>query len=336
MKKQCIFLIGFVLILAGCGQNQHVEDTSNHDESTKDELTPVSFVLDWTPNTNHTGIYVAKEKGFFEEEGLDVDIKLPGQVDANQLIATGKADFGISVQENMTIARDEGLSIVSVAAIIQHNTAGYASPVEKNINKPADFEGKTFGSVGSELERAMMQTIMEGNGGDPSTIDFKNIGDSDYFTAVQRDIDFALVYQAWTGIEAEIRGLDLNMIYLRDYSEELDFYTPLIATSEKIINENPETVRAFVHAAAKGYEYAIDHPEDAAEVLIDSVPDLDPNLVKRSQEWLSDKYQDDAEQFGIQEEKRWESMKNFMLDNDLIEQDLDINQAFTNDFLPNE
>src|SRR5699024_11575608 len=91
---------------------------------------------DWSSDvcsSDLTGIYVAKEKGFFEEEGLDVDIMLPGEVGANQLIATGEADFGIGVQEHVTIARDEDLPIVSVAAIIQHNTAGYASPVENDI-----------------------------------------------------------------------------------------------------------------------------------------------------------------------------------------------------------
>src|SRR5699024_399180 len=97
-----------------------------------------------------------------------------------------------------------------------------------------------------------MQTIMEENGADYSSVEFKNIGDADYFTAVERDIDFSLVYQGWTGIEADLRDQDLNMVYLKDFSEALDFYTPLIATSEKMIEDDPDTVEAFVHAAIKG------------------------------------------------------------------------------------
>lgn len=335
MKRVYIYLLGFVLIvMAACGQQENATSDGNNENT--GGLKPISFSLDWTPNTNHTGIYVAKEKGFFEEEGLDVDIMLPGEVGANQLIATGEADFGIGVQEHVTIARDEDLPIVSVAAIIQHNTAGYASPVENDITEPKDFEGKTFGAVGNDLERAMMQTIMEENGADYNSVEFKNIGDADYFTAVERDIDFSLVYQGWTGIEADLRDQDLNMVYLKDFSEALDFYTPLIATSEKMIEDDPDTVEAFVHAAIKGYEYAIDNPDEAAEILIDSEPDVDAELIKQSQKWLSEKYQDDADQFGIQEKERWEMTKDFMLEHEIITKDLDMEEAFTNEFLPQE
>src|SRR5699024_12301214 len=108
-------------------------------------------------------------------------------------------EFDIVVQEQVTMARDEDLPLVSVAAITQHDTAGYASPVENDITEPKDSEGKTFGAVGNDLERAMMQTIMEENRAHYSSVEFKNIGDADYFTAVERDIDFSLVYQGWTG-----------------------------------------------------------------------------------------------------------------------------------------
>lgn len=333
MNKLYILLIGIsLMVMAGCGQDA---DTSHTNNKTNDnDLTSVSFVLEWTPNTNHTGIYVAKDKGYFADEGLDVDIMLPGEVGSNQLIATGKADFGVSVQERLTIARDEDLPLVSIAAVIQHNTAGYASPVENDITEPADFEGRIFGGVGTDLEQAMMKTIMEENGADFSKVEITNIGDSDFFTAVKRDVDFSLVYQGWTGIEAELRDEELNMVYLKDFTEQLDFYTPILATNEMMIEENPDTVKAFVHAAVKGYEYAIEHPEDAADILIEQEPDLDPSLVKRSQKWLAPKYQDDAEQFGIQEKERWELVSDFMLQHDIIDEAIDVNKSFTNEFLP--
>lgn len=126
------------------------------------------------------------------------------------------------------------------------------------------------------------------------------------------------------------------MVYLKDFSEALDFYTPLIATSEKMIEDDPDTVEAFVHAAIKGYEYAIDNPDEAAEILIDSEPDVDAELIKQSQKWLSEKYQDDADQFGIQEKERWEMTKDFMLEHEIITKDLDMEEAFTNEFLPQE
>lgn len=332
MKKSYVLLFSaIILLLAACNSNNQ-ENT----DGDKSQLEKVSFALDWTPNTNHTGIYVAKEKGYFEDEGLDVDIVLPGEVNTGQLISTRKADFGISYQESLMMARNEGLPLVSVTAIMQHNTAGYASPTEKNITSPADLEGKIYGANMSELSKAIMKTLMEESGADYKSVESKNIGDSDFFVAIERDIDFSLVFQGWTGIEAEIRDVDLNMIFLNDYAEALDFYTPIIATSEALIDENPELVEKFIRAAVKGYEFAINEPAEAAQIVIDSVPDINAELVERSQEWISTKYQDDASQFGIQEKERWELVRDFMIEHDLIESDFNIDQAFTNDYLPKE
>lgn len=326
-----ITLAIILVIIAGCGDKAEDNATTNEKG---DELTPVKFVLDWTPNTNHTGIYVAKEKGFFEDEGLDVDIMLPGEVGSNQLVASGKADFGVSYQERIIMARPEGLPLVSIAAVIQHNTAGYASPTSKNIKSPKDFEGKKFGGIGVPLQESMMRSIMEQNDADVEKVEFINIGQSDWFTAIEREVDFSTVYYGWTGIEAELRGLDINMMFYTDVSEGFDFYTPVLVTSEDMIENNPEIVKKFVHAAAKGYEFAIENPGEAADILIDSVPDLNPDLVKRSQEWLADRYQDDAEQWGIQELERWEIPINHLYESGITDEKTDPEASFTNEFLP--
>ena len=325
-----VFVSLLLFFVAGCGQDKDATAEG------KGELTPVTFVLDWTPNTNHTGIYVAKENGYFEEQGLDVEIILPGEVGANQLVASGKADFGVSYQERLTMARSEGLPLVSIAAIIQHNTAGYASPVENGITTPKDFEGKKFGGIGVPLQEAIMKTVMEQNDADIDKVDFINIGDSDFFTAIERDVDFATVFYGWTGIEAELREKEMNMMYYIDFAEGLDFYTPLIATSEAMIEKDPETVKALLHAVVEGYEFSIENPSEAATILIDNEPNLDPDLVNKSQEWLAPRYQDDAEQWGIQEQDRWESVAEFMFENKIIEQAIEADKAFTNEFLPEQ
>lgn len=330
MKKIYLFaILSFILVMfAACGDNNN-----NKNENSTDELTPVSLVLDWTPNTNHTGIYVAIENGFFEEQGLDVEILLPGEVGAEQLISTGKADFGVSYQERVIMARSEGLPLMSLAAVIQHNTAGYMSPVDRDITKPKDFEGKVFGGIGVPIQEAMMSTVMNQNDADIDEVDVLNIGDSDFFTAIERDVDFMTVFYAWTGIEAEIRGIDMNMMYYIDVAEGLDFYTPVLATNEDMIETDPEKVEKFIAAATKGYEYAIENPSEAADILIAEEPDLDPELVTKSQEWLVDKYQDDASQWGLQELDRWDTVIDFMFENDIIEQDIEAEEAFTTEFL---
>lgn len=321
-KMAFVFLLSMALI--GCG-NEQVESG--------EEAKKVSLFLDWTPNTNHTGIYVAKEKGFYEEAGIDVEILLPGEVSAEQLIATNRGEFGISFQPQVTQARAMDLPIISIAAIIQHNTSGYASPVEKGIETPKDFAGKVYGAYGSELEESMIDLVMERDGADVSDVDIVQLGNSDFFVATKQEIDFVSIFYAWTGIEAEIRGVDLNFVEATEYAEELDTYSPVIITSEELIEKDPETVRAFVESTLKGYEFAIDNPAEAAEILIAHEPDLDPELVKRSQEWLSPRYQDDAKKWGIQESSRWETFADFMFENGIIEKEIDATEAFTNEFI---
>lgn len=327
--KKVLLALCCVIILGAC---------SKDDETTKtvsdQELQKVTIVLDWTPNTNHTGIYVAQEKGYFADQGLDVEIIMPGEVGANQLVASGKADFGVSYQEGVTQARVQDVPIVSIAAVIQHNTSGFASPKEKGIDSLQDFEGKTYGGYGAPVEKAILSSLMKKEDADIDKVEIVNMGNTDFFTAVKRDIDFAWIYYGWTGIEAELRDEELNMLYLTDYSEKLDYYTPVLATNEKMIKENPETVEKFIAAVSKGYEFAIDQPDAAAKILIDAVPEIDAELVKASQQWLSPKYQADADQWGVQALEVWENYASWMYENDLLDKELNSKAAFTNEFLP--
>lgn len=302
----------------------------------KEKLKKVSVVLDWTPNTNHTGLYVAKEKGYFEKQGLDVDIIMPGEAGADQLVASGKADFGVGYQEGVTQARVQDVPIVSIAAIIQHNTSGFAAPEDKGITKPEDFEGKTYGGWGSPVEEAVMGSIMKQEGADVKKVNFVNMGDTDFFTAVKRDIDFAWIFYGWTGIEAELRGEELDMMYVKDYSDKLDYYTPVLTTNESHIKDDPDTVKAFLKAATEGYEYSIEHPDEAGKILLKEAPDLDEELVMKSQEWLAPKYKDDAERWGEQKAEVWKNYADWMFDNGLLEKKLDSQKAYTNEFLPGE
>ena len=122
---------------------------------------------------------------------------------------------------------------------------------------------------------------------DVKDVSIINIGDADFFTAVKRDVDFAWIYYGWTGVEAELRGEEINMVYLTDYTEKLDYYTPVLATNENMIENDPDTVKAFVKAATKGYQFAIDKPDKAADILIEAAPDLDPELSERKPRMVS-------------------------------------------------
>jgi ABC-type nitrate/sulfonate/bicarbonate transport system substrate-binding protein len=329
MKKLLLFLL-MAMLLGACSSEDEASSEAKAGQSEKE----IKLVLDWTPNTNHTGLYVAQAEGYFKDEGLDVEIMMPGEAGADQLVASGKADFGISAQETLTEARVQDIPIVSIGAIIQHNTSGFASPKDKNITSPKDYEGKTYGGWGAPVEKAVLSSLMQKENANVENVEIVNMGNSDFFTAVERDIDFAWIYYGWTGVEAELRGEELNMQYLTDYSDNLDYYTPVLTTNEKMIQNDPETVKAFMAAVSKGYEYAIDQPEKAADILIEAVPDLDPELVKASQKWLSPKYQDDAKQWGIQDVNVWKDYSDWMYSHDLLDKELDAEKAFTNEFLP--
>ncbi len=338
------FLLALAFTLAGCGKSAdspppesgsgNVSGDAEKSGDAKPPLKDVKVVLDWSPNTNHTGLYVAKDQGFYEREGLNVEIVQPGSGGADAMVASGEAPFGVSYQESVTQARVQGVPLVSIAAVIQHNTSGFASPVAKNIKSPKDFEGKTYGGWGSPVEEAVIRSIMELENADFGKVKNVNMGDADFFTAVKKDIDFAWIFYGWTGIEAELRKEPINMLYVNQYSDKLDYYTPVIVTNEKMIAEQPDLVKAFMKATAEGYRFAIDKPEEAANILLKAVPDLDKELVIASQKWLSPRYQDDAPRWGEQKASVWKNYSDWLYERKLLEKQLKVEDAFTNDFLP--
>ncbi|WP_027084239.1 ABC transporter substrate-binding protein [Cohnella panacarvi] len=318
--------IAGTLLLAGCGNNEK--------EASPAEPLKVTLVLDWTPNTNHTGLYVAQEQGLWAKHGLEVEIVQPPEAGASSLVAAGKAEFGIGAQEGMIQARSQGLPLVSIAPIIQHNTSGFASPVDRNIKEPKDFEGKTYGGWNTPAEEAVISSLMALQGADVKKVNFVNAGTADFFSGTKNGIDFEWIFYGWDGIQAELRNEPINMVYLTDYSKQLDYYTPLILTNEKLIQEKPEVVREFLAGASEGYQYAIDHPEESADILLKAVPELNAELVKASQKWLSPKYKDDAPRWGVQKLEVWSGYGDWLKQNKLLDKDLDYNAMFTNEFLP--
>ncbi len=296
----------------------------------------VTMMLDWVPNTNHTGLYVALDKGWYEEQGLEVEIVEPAESGSpEKVVAAGQIDFAVSHQEDVSHARAEDIPIVSIAAIIQHNTSGFASPKEKDITRPKDFEGKKYGAWGSPIEQAVLEVLMACDDADVDEVEFVNVGWADYFVVTKRDVDFAWIFYGWTGIEAELRDEPLNIVMLSEWSDCVpDYYTPVIVTSEQAIEEKPDVIRRFMAATSQGYEFAIENPEEAADILLSYVPESNPELVKASQEWLSDQYQADAPCWGVQKLEIWQGYADWMAEREVLPKHIEAEKAFTNEFLP--
>lgn len=329
----------FLLMLAAAVAVTPVAAACGGDGDGASKLRRVTVMLDWTPNTNHTGIYVAKAEGWYEDEGLDVQLVEPAEAGVNQVVGAGQAEFGISFQEQVIPAREQGVPVVSIAAIIQHNTSSLASLAEKNIKRPRDLSGKTYGGFGGALERELITRLVACDGGDPSTVKFVEVGNVDYLVGMDRgDYDVVWIFDGWEGIRfTEVEKRQMNFIRFIDYTDCIpDWYTPLIITSERMIAEEPEVVRAFMRATAKGYRYAIDRPQEAAEILLKQVPELDPQLVKLSAEFLAKKYVEPGRPWGLQDEQIWVQFERFLRQAKLTTQPVDVSKAYTNEFLPTD
>jgi len=298
-----------------------------------DERAAVTLMLDWTPNTNHTGFYVAQALGYYDEANLDVTLQEPTDLLVEAVVTSGAAQFGVGYQEFFTYALADGMPLRSVAAIIQHNTSGFVTLHEQDpISRPADLSGLRYGGFGQpDLETAMLNTLLECDG-----FEYLDVGYADAFELMARErIDFAWMYYAWTGIEGELRGLDLDTVMLMDYLDCIpDYYTPILITSQVMVEAQPDVVAAFVQATARGFAYAIQNPAEAAQILSEAVPEIDLELVRTSAEWLAPQYQADAPRWGQQSLEVWQGFSDFLVENGILAEGIDVEAAFTNDFLP--
>ena len=295
----------------------------------------ITLVLDWTPNTNHTGFYVALEKGYYSQAGLNVTIVQPPEDGATAMVASGQAQFGIDFQDYLApvFTSGEEIPVEAVAALIQHNTSGIISLKEDGIDSPKGLEGKNYATWDLPVEKAMLQNIVEADGGDYSKVNLIPEYVENEPAALQQDIDAIWVYYAWAGISCKQAGLDTNMIYFNDITPEFDYYSPVIIGNTDWMKANSREAKAFLSATRSGYEYAIANPDEAADILCKQVPELDPGLVKESQEWLADKYKADVDRWGYIDEKRWDAFYAWLYENDLSDE-IPAGYGFTNDYLP--
>lgn len=304
------------------------------------EKTDLTICLDWTPNTNHTGLYVAASKGYYAEAGLNVRIVQPVEDSATAICAAGQAEFAITAQDSLAsaFARENPLGITAVAAILQHNTSGIISRTEDGITSPAKLEGYTYSTWNSPIELATMKEVMEADGGDFSKVNLiPNVIVDEAGALREHQTDSVWVYYGWSCISAELSELDFNYFYFKDIDPVFDYYTPVIIANNDFLNGKAEIAKAFLSATAKGYEYAIEHPEEAAQILIDgdttgSLSDSQA-LVTASQLWMSEQYKAETEQWGYIDPVRWNGFYNWLNENELVSQTIPENTGFSNDYL---
>ena len=341
MKKKLLAIIMAAAMccfcLAGCGSSN---SSDGSDSDTASDLTKVTFVLDWTPNTNHNGVYVAQAKGYFEEAGLEVEIVQPPDDGAEAMVASGKADFGVSFQDYMVPAlagEEKTMPMTAVAAILQHNLSGIMSAADNGITSPAKMEGHTYATWELPIEQAILKECVEADGGDFSKVEMVPETIDDEVAALSsKQVDCIWVYYGWAGVAAEVKDFAINYFAFKDIDDAFDYYSPVIIANDELLANDPDTAKAFLAAVSKGYEFAIENPDEAADILIEANPEIDANLVKASQKYLADQYQADAEQWGVFDADRWNKFYKFINDKKLAEAVIPENVGFTNDYLPQQ
>lgn len=330
-KKIVAIIMSLMMLfsLTACGKGDS--------DSKKGDLTKITFVLDWTPNTNHTGLYVADKLGYFEEVGIEVEIVQPPEDGAEVLVASGEAQFGVSFQDSMApaLTGDNPLPITAVAAIIQHNTSGIISRKGEGMDTPKGMEGHSYSTWNGPIELATLEQVVETDGGDFSKVELIPSTVTDEVSALKTNsTDSIWIFYAWAGVKTELEGLETDYFAFADIDPVFDYYTPVIIAGNEFLEENPDTAKAFLEALTKGYEYAIENPEEAADILCEAVPELDKELVLASQQYLASQYQADASKWGYIEPSRWNNFYNWLNENNLVETDIPENTGFSNDYLP--
>jgi ABC-type nitrate/sulfonate/bicarbonate transport system substrate-binding protein len=306
------------------------------------KLTTMTLALDWTPNTNHTGIYVALAKGWYRAEGIDLKL-LPysSNVSPDVLVSNGKADVGISATEGVVSDDAVGQPVVSIAAIIQHNTSALVTLASSGLTRPRMLDGKIYGAFGAPYENAVVGEIIKRDGGKGV---FKSVTLTvDAMQALESHrIDFVWVFEGWEVIQAQRMGVKLNVFPITDYGIA-DYYTPTIITGSAEVKQKPDLLRRFMSATERGYEYARTHVQESAQILLQEAPKgtfPDPGLVMASQQFLSPRYADPGRRWGWQDAAAWHGYPQFMLDTGGIDDasgkpvhQMNFDSLYTNQFL---
>ena len=327
MKKLIAMVLALMMLLSltACGGEQEADN--------------ITIVQDTTTNTNHTGIYAALANGYFEEAALNVEVVQPPEDGAVALVASGRAQFGVCFQDYLAPAYvgEDKMPVTAVATVIQHNTSGIVSRAGEGMDRPAGLEGKKYATWDLDVEKATIRDVMTADGGDFDKVELIPSTVTDEVSALQSgSVDAIWIFYGWAGVACEVAGLEIDYFDFADIDPVFDYYSPVIIGNDAWLEETPEEAKAFVAALSKGYTYCVEHPKEAADILMEAAPELksNPELVYASQEYLVDEYIADADRWGEFDGDRWAAFFNWLNENELMEGQLDPNFGFTNEYLP--
>ncbi len=330
MQRLALLILLAVLMLGAAGVGMGPRGVALAQERTK-----VTVALDWYPNANHAGLYLAQARGYFAAEGLDVELYTPADpTTVLQTVGAGKDTFGISYQTDLLLQRAAGVPVVSVAALVQHPLVAVMATQAQGITRPKDLVGKTVGYPGIPSQEAFLATMLETDGARLEDVNLVNVG-YDLVPAAISGRTAAVMGAYWTHetILAEREGYPVNVLRVEEWGVP-DYYELVLTASEETVAERSETVTAFLRAAQRGYTEAAAEQEAALDALAAASPDLDRAVETQGLELLAPVWTDDVPAFGTQTPARWDAYAAWMVQRGLIPADLDVSRAYTTDLLP--
>ena len=328
MKRILSILLACVLLFCGC--------STNNNNGNSNKLKELDVVLDWYPNALHAFMYVAIEKGYYEEEGLKVNIQFPSNSnDAISLVAAGQADIGLYYQQDVIQARTkQNVPVKSIGAVVQGPLNIVLSLEEKNITTAEDLVGKTIGYAGTELSEALIRSIMNDVSADYSDVTMIDVGFDLMSSMTTGNVDATigcLVNHEVPQMEEE--GFSVNWFDLDEYGVPT-YYEGVFLANDDAIQNDSETLKAFLRASAKGFADMKANPEEALQILLanqneENFP-LSETVERKSVEVLLPMMETADAAFLSQSDECWQENIDWMLEQGLISETVDLDEVRIN------
>jgi ABC-type nitrate/sulfonate/bicarbonate transport system substrate-binding protein len=306
----------------------------------------IRLALDWTPNTNHTGFYVALATGSYKRAGLDVRFLLPDE-DGYELtpakrLTEGGADLAIAPSESVFSYQANGVPVEAVAAVLARDASAIVTLKASGLVRPGQLDGKVYASYAARYEDDIIRQMIKNDGGTGQFVSSQPARLAIWQALLSQEADATWIFLPWEGVEAEVQGIELNQFLLEDYDIPYG-YSPVLIAHHDWASRNADTLRQFLAATAEGFTFAAHNPNEAARMLIETAnhPTLDDHaFVKKSQKMVSDYYLNEAGHWGKMQQSVWESFTNFLIRSNLLKdadgrmvKHLDADTLFTNEYL---
>jgi putative hydroxymethylpyrimidine transport system substrate-binding protein len=323
-----LLLLALLAPLTACGEKQDVLEPSGSKK--------VTLMLDYFPNADHAGIYAAQAAGDFKQAGLDVEIRQPADpATPIKQVAAGRVDVAISYEPEVFRARDEGLNVVSIGALVRRPLTSIISLPDAKIHKPADLRGKTVGTAGIDYQSAYLETILDEANVPRDSVKERNVGFGLTPALLTGKVDAVLgAFWNYEGVELKLKGKRPRIIRMEDAGVPTYDELVLVANADAL-DRDGDKLRAFIGAISRGVRALRADPEQGIQGLLKANPDLDPELQRAAVKvTLPLMAPPEGKPFGWQDPAEWDAFGAWMQEKNLLKNAPDVPASFDNSLLP--